>query len=281
MAMSKTKLMGIVNITPDSFYKPSRTYALDASIARALQLASEGADILDIGGESTRPGASPVSEEEEIKRVIPFLKNIKGKISIPISIDTKKPAVARAAMQAGASLINDVSGFSQPKMISVAAEADAEIYVMHMQGTPETMQLNPQYEGGVVPFLLRWFEDKVNMLIHSGIRPENIILDPGIGFGKTVADNLEIIHNLSEFKRLGFRVLLGLSRKSFLSKILSKPAEELLSATLAANTLAIMSNVDFIRVHDVKEHRSLIDVIEAFKSHDYSSKTFFKQTACI
>ncbi len=263
----KTKLMGILNVTPDSFYESSRALVLDESIAKAIQLQEEGADILDIGGESSRPGSPVVPEDEELKRVIPAIKKLSRILSIPISIDTMKPNVARAAVEAGASLINDITGFSHPEMIRVAQESDLDICVMHMQGNPRTMQKNPEYNEGVTPFLIQWFKEKIDDLTAQGIKPERIILDPGIGFGKTVADNLEIIHNLPLFKQLGFRVLLGVSRKSFLGKILNKQTHELLPGTLAANAIAVSSNVDIIRVHDVKEHRSIIDFIDAYNSN--------------
>lgn len=265
--MAKTQLMAILNITPDSFYEGSRAYHMEEVLLKALRLQEEGADIIDIGGESTRPNSPAVPESEEIKRVIPAIKEIKKILSIPISIDTMKPNVARAAVDAGASLINDITGFSQPEMVRLAKETNLDICVMHMQGTPQTMQKNPCYEEGVIPHLTQWFKEKTHFLISQGIAPEKIILDPGIGFGKTIADNLEIIQNLSLFKKLGFRVLLGTSRKWYIGQILKKKTEELLEGTLAANAMAMVNDVDIIRVHDVKEHRSLIDFIDAYKAH--------------
>lgn len=256
--------MGILNTTPDSFHENSRAHTIDQAISKAIQLQEDGADILDIGGESTRPGSPAIPEDEELKRVIPVIKELTRTLSIPISIDTMKPAVARAAVEAGATLINDITGFSHPNMIKLAKETGLDICVMHMQGNPQTMQQNPLYTEGIVPFLNQWFKEKIENLTAQGIKPERIILDPGIGFGKTVADNLEIIHNLPLFKQLGFRVLLGVSRKSFLGKILNKQTQELLPATLAANAIAVLNNVDIIRVHDVKEHRSVIDFIDAY-----------------
>lgn len=260
---AKTQLMAILNVTPDSFYSSSRAGTLDSAVSKVRQLVAQGADIVDIGGESSRPGAQPVSQEEELARVIPLIRALKGEISVPISIDTVKPAVAQAAAVEGARLLNDISGFRDPAMVAVAGEYGMDMCVMHMQGTPETMQLNPTYRGGIIPELIEWFEKRVEMLLKQGIDKRRIILDPGIGFGKTVADNLEILHNLPRLKSLGFPVLFGASRKSFLGKILSKPTEELLPATLAVNALAVASGVDFIRVHDVEEHRDLIDVLSA------------------
>lgn len=254
-----TQLMGILNVTPDSFYDGGRY--IENAIERALEIEWEGADIIDIGGESSRPGASPVSEDEELQRVIPIIEHLKGKISIPISIDTRKARVASAAVEAGATLINDITGFSDPAMCEAAASTGANICVMHMQGTPQIMQKNPHYSKGVVPHVLNWFEKRLESLFKTGIHEKNIILDPGIGFGKTVSHNLEIIHNLQKFKTLGFPILLGVSRKSFMSKIVNKPAKELLPTTITMNTIAILSKVDIIRVHDVKEHRDVIDVL--------------------
>lgn len=263
--MSKTKLMGIINVTSDSFHEGSRAVDIDQAIAKAVQFEQDGADLIDIGGESTRPGSPGVSEAEELERVIPIIRELKNSLSIPISIDTMKPNVARAAVEAGATLINDVTGFSHPDMIRLAKETDLDICVMHMLGTPKTMQVNPYYENGVVSALSQWFKEKTDSLIDQGINPQRIILDPGIGFGKTIAHNLEIIHNLPKFKQLGFRLLLGLSRKWFLGQIVHKPTQELLPATLAAYTIAILNKVDMIRVHDVKEHRSVIDFIDAYQ----------------
>ena len=265
--MAKTKLVGILNITPDSYYESSRTLDIDTAVAKALQIEADGADILDIGGESTRPGSPLVSEKEELSRVIPVIEHLRHKLSIPISIDTIKPNVAKAAVEAGASMISDITGFSHPDMIGLAQKKDLDICVVHMQGTPETMQQNPCYPDGVVHSLMQWFKEKIILLTNQGINPERIILDPGIGFGKTVADNLEIVHNLPEFKQLGFRLFLGMSRKWFLGQILKKTTNDLLPATLAVNTIAIFNHVDMIRVHDVKEHRDIIDFIDAYKLH--------------
>lgn len=259
--MARTQLMGILNVTPDSSFDQGRWFDQDLAIKRGIQIWREGADWLDIGGESTRPSAAPVSEQEELKRVVPVIKALKSEISIPISIDTMKGNVAAAAIEAGASMINDVSGFSDLAMRQVAAHFQLPICVMHMHETPATMQLNPSYPHGVIPFLLDWFKARIDCLIESGIKEENIILDPGIGFGKTVADNVEIVHNLPKIKALGFPVLVGLSRKSFLGKIINKTYPDLLPVSLAVNTLAILADIDIIRVHDVTAHRDIIDLM--------------------
>ncbi len=254
--------MGILNPTPDSFYDGGRWFLQEKAVERGIAIWKEGADWIDVGGESTRPNANAVSQEEELRRTIPVIRLLKKEISIPISIDTMKAKVAEAAVEAGASLINDVSGFQDPEMRKVAAQSKLPICLMHMQGTPQTMQDHPSYPNGVIPFLLEWFQRKIESLLDCGIGAEQIILDPGIGFGKTVAHNVEIIKNIPKIKALGFPVLVGLSRKSFLGKIVHKSQPDLLAATLAANTLAIQNGIDMIRVHDVKEHKDIIDLLD-------------------
>ncbi len=256
--MSKTRLMGILNVTPDSFYGKSRFPDADAAIRRGLELYEEGADIIDIGGESTRPGSDPVSVQEELNRVVPVISSLAKKIPIPLSIDTMKPEVAEAAIHAGASIINDVTGFSHPEMRRLAAISKLPICVMHMQGSPKTMQKKPSYPEGIIEHLTAYFEHRIELLLVNGVSHDQIILDPGIGFGKTVADNLEILHNVRRLKDIGFPLLVGISRKSFLSKILNRPAEELLAATLALNTVHIINGVDIIRVHDVRNTGTLL-----------------------
>lgn len=260
--MTKTKLMGILNATPDSFYDQGKYFDHSHAVARGIQIEKQGADILDIGGESTRPGATSVPEQEELERVIPVIAALKKEIAIPISIDTMKVRVAEAALAAGASLINDVSGFRCSDMQILAAQANVPICVMHMHEQPSTMQMNPFYPEGIIPFLLDWFPRRIEQLLARGVKEKNIILDPGIGFGKTVRDNCEIICHLDKIKVLGFPVLIGLSRKSFLSKITGKKASDLADATLCANTFAIQAGADIIRVHDIAEHRTLLNLLE-------------------
>ncbi len=265
--MNHTKLMGILNVTPDSCFDQGQWFEHSVAIQRGMHIWRQGADWLDIGGESTRPGASPVSEKEELSRVLPVIRALKQEVSIPISIDTMKAKVAEKAIEAGATLINDVSGFRDSAMRQVAAETQVLICVMHMQGNPSNMQINPHYPQGVTSFLIEWFQKRIEELLASGIQESQIILDPGIGFGKTVADNVEIVQNLRKIKDLGFPVLIGLSRKSFLGKIINKNYNDLLSASLAVNMLAIQANVDIIRVHDVAEHRDIIDIMGYFSSN--------------
>lgn len=259
--------MGIINATPDSFYAASRIENLEKAVEMGRKMVMQGADILDIGGESTRPGADPVPEEEELERVIPLISCLKH-LNIPLSIDTIKPKVAARAIENGVTLINDVSGFSSSEMCEVAASTRAHLCIVHMQGTPQNMQHSPEYSEGVVHALLKWFEKKLNSLKNVGIDEKNIIIDPGIGFGKTVQHNIEIIQNLHKFKCFGLPVLLGVSRKSFMTKILNKPASELLSTTLAVNTMAILAEVDIIRVHDVQEHRDIIDLLSIIRPNN-------------
>lgn len=261
-----TLLMGILNVTPDSCVDIGRWFDQKVAIQRGIQIFCEGANWIDIGGESTRPGAQPVSEKEELRRVIPVLKALKKEIPIPISIDTMKASVATAAIEGGASMINDVSGFRDPAMQQVAVESGLPICVMHMHQDPRTMQVNPHYPEGIIDHLLDWFKKRVELLLTLGVKRENIILDPGIGFGKTVADNVKIVQNLQRIKELGFPVLIGLSRKSFLGKIIDKSYPDLLPISLAANTLAILAQVNIIRVHDVSEHRDIIAFMNLFLS---------------
>jgi dihydropteroate synthase len=257
----KTLLMGILNVTPDSFYAKSRCNSLESAMSRAQEMINEGVDIIDIGGESSRPGANEVSEEEEIRRVLPVIQKIK-KIdpNLIISIDTVKPSVAKVAVEAGATLLNDISGFREGDMIDLAISSQIHICLMHMQNTPKTMQINPQYKNGVISDLMKWFEQKIDILLTKGIDENQIIIDPGIGFGKTVEDNLTILKNIKKFQTLGFPLLLGISRKSFMGKLLNKTTDTLLPATLGINMHLIRENINILRVHDVKEHRELIEI---------------------
>lgn len=261
--MVKSRLMGILNLAPDSFYAASSYPEIDQAIARGLELAAQGADWIDVGGESTRPGSRSVDATEELARVVPVVRGLAQTGTCAISVDTSKPSVAEACLKAGATMINDITGFVHPQMQDLAASSDAALCVMHMQGTPQTMQRNPTYPDGVIDTILRWFDQQVTLLIRAGVKQKNIFLDPGIGFGKTVAHNVEILQNLPRFMAMGYPLLLGVSRKSFMSKILDQPPAELLPATLAVNTLAIRSGVDIIRVHDVAEHRAVIDLMDA------------------
>ena len=255
-------IMGIVNVTPDSFSDGGQFLDSEKAIAQGLRLASEGADIIDIGGESTRPGSEFVTIDEELRRVIPVIEGMVGKVKIPISIDTCKSEVAKAAIDAGAGIINDISAARfDPKIVDVANEYDVPLALMHMKGTPKNMQENPTYDS-VMGEIKEFLTERVGFAVTKGLFRENIIIDPGIGFGKTLEHNYEIIRNLGELKELDMPILIGPSRKSFIGKTLDLPVEERLEGTLAAVTMCIMNGADMVRVHDVKE------VVRAVKMTD-------------
>jgi dihydropteroate synthase len=247
-----TLVMGIVNVTPDSFSDGGKFLDERSAVKHALKLVDEGAEILDIGGESTRPGARPVAEKEELRRVIPVIEKLAKKVKIPLSIDTVKPSVARAALVAGASIVNDVAARRQnPAMRRAVAEYRAGYICMHAQGSPQTMQKNPVYRE-VVRDVGGFFSESLKILKCFGVEPEQIVLDPGIGFGKTLEHNLELLANLGSFARWRRPLLVGVSRKSFLEKISGAGLNERLPASLACATLAIESGVQIIRTHDVR-----------------------------
>jgi dihydropteroate synthase len=266
---SRTHLMGILNVTPDSFSDGGRFFDFDRAVARGREMAAQGADILDIGGESTRPGADAVSEEEEIRRVVPVIERLREELEIPLSIDTYKSDVARAALKAGACIVNDISGLTyDPKMIDVAREHEATVILMHILGTPKTMQLNPTYKDVVVE--VRDFLEKQSSMARSG-GISQIIVDPGVGFGKDLGHNLELIRHLGAFTRLGFPVLVGPSRKSFIGKILNLTVDQRLEGTAAAVTACILRGANIIRVHDVKEMKRVALVADALKTAEAGS----------
>tara|TARA_R110002095_G_scaffold203734_2_gene185997 strand:+ start:100606 stop:101403 length:798 start_codon:yes stop_codon:yes gene_type:complete len=256
-------LMGILNVTPDSFSDGGEAINLDSAVYKGLQLVKNGADILDIGGESTRPGAELVSVEEELQRVIPAIEALSTQTHVPISIDTTKAEVARQAIQAGAVIINDISGLTfDPAMIPLAAETKAGVICMHILGTPQTMQDHPEYED-VVSDLKTWFGERIQTLLSSGIEPERIVIDPGVGFGKTAEHNLEILSHIEEFKDLGYPVLIGHSRKRFLSKLLGRSVEERLAGTVGVSIALADQSVDILRLHDVAANRDALSAWQA------------------
>ena len=264
---SRTYLMGVVNVTPDSFSDGGRFLDAEAAIAHGLQLAKAGADILDVGGESTRPGSPPVSTEEELARILPVLQGLKARTDVPLSVDTTKAAVAREALRAGAVLVNDISGFHfDPDLPRVTAEAGAACCLMHIRGTPETMQQAPQYED-VVDEVLAFLEEGVARAVAAGVPRERVLVDPGIGFGKTLGHNLFLLRRLGELRVLGLPVLVGTSRKSFLGRLTGdKPVGERLAATLGSVvTVAAAGDADFVRVHDVAEARDALTIAEAVR----------------
>ena len=245
--------MGVVNVTPDSFSDGGKYFDTGAAVAHALELVAQGAEILDIGGESTRPGAEPVSEAEELRRVIPVIEKLAGKVKIPISVDTMKPAVARAALQAGASIINDVAANREDEaMWKIVSEFRAGYVAMHAQGTPQTMQENPVY-ADVVQEVGDFFRERLRKLNAGGVLTDQIVFDVGIGFGKTTGHNLQLLANLRSLTTLQRPLLLGVSRKSFIGQLLGADLNERLPASLACACLAIESGVHIIRTHDVAE----------------------------
>ncbi|MGL4422293.1 MAG: dihydropteroate synthase [Gemmataceae bacterium] len=261
--------MGILNLTPDSFSDGGRYTLLESAVEHAERLVAEGADILDIGGESTRPGAEPVELSEELRRVIPALQAIAKRVSVPISIDTMKPEVALAAIAAGASIINDVTGMANPEMCLVAATTRAAVVVMHMQGTPQTMQQNPQYQNDVVTEIASYFQQQLQTLDQAGVPAERVVLDPGIGFGKTMPHNLRLLAELRQFQSLGRPVLLGVSRKGVIGTIIQRERHERLAGSLATASFALAQNAaQILRVHDVAATRDAVLLRAAIAEHE-------------
>jgi len=244
--------MGILNVTPDSFSDGGRFSTMDAAVNRALRMAADGADIIDIGGESTRPGAEPVSLDEELHRTIPVIQQLATRLRVPMSIDTTKAEVARQALDAGAEIVNDISGLTHDReMLEVCRRADAGICVMHIQGTPQTMQQNPQYKN-VVSEVIEFLQQQVDRCLMAGIPPERMCVDPGIGFGKTADHNLKLLSAVPEIQQALQRpVLIGHSRKRFLSKILGRTVEEQSAGTIGVAVALAELGTDVLRVHDV------------------------------
>ncbi|WP_456386097.1 dihydropteroate synthase [Desulfolithobacter sp.] len=253
--------MGILNVTPDSFSDGGRFTSMDDVAIQVEEMLSQGVDIIDVGGESTRPFADPVSEDQELERVLPAIETIRQQTDIPISIDTTKASVARAALAAGASMVNDISALRHdPEMIEVVRSYDGPVIIMHMQGTPRTMQLDPHYDD-VVEDIITFFQERIAwMSEEQGIDPRRIIIDPGIGFGKTLEHNLEILRNVARFRATGHRVLIGHSRKSFFDKLFGIPVTERDCPTAVVSALCFLQGADIIRVHDVKTTRQALEL---------------------
>lgn len=259
----RTYVMGILNVTPDSFYDGKRYNTAEIAVNHALKMIEEGADIIDVGGESTRPGAYPISEAEELKRVIPLIKMLSKQTRKPISIDTYKASVAEKAVDAGASIINDIGGLLMDKhMAKVAAEAKAPVIIMHKKGKPRTMQKNPIRKNGMSE-IISYLQKSVSRAVNAGINEDKIILDPGIGFGKTLRQNLEILKRLREFKSMGFPILIGTSRKQFIGAILKLSVQERLNGTLATLAIAVINGAHIVRVHDVREAVQVVRICDA------------------
>lgn len=256
-------LMGILNVTPDSFSDGGLHNQVDAAVEHARTLVESGADILDIGGESTRPGAEPVSPEEELQRVLPVVKALAGKVEVPLSIDTTKASVAAACLDAGAEIINDISGLTfDPDMPEVCRDHAAGIVCMHIQGTPQTMQQNPHYQD-CVREIGEWLTARLQALQETGIPPERIVLDPGIGFGKTAEHNLQLLSSITQIRELGRPVLIGHSRKRFLKHVLGRDVEERNAGTIGVSIALAEQGVDLLRIHDVAAAR---DALLAWKT---------------
>jgi dihydropteroate synthase len=262
------RVMGIVNVTPDSFSDGGRFHAVDEAIGHALRLVDEGADLLDIGGESSRPGAEPVPLDEELRRVLPVVEAVARRVSVPISIDTTKAEVARRALEAGAAIVNDIQALGgAPELPRLAAETGAGVVLMHMAGTPRTMQKDPHYDdvvGEVVAFL----EARVAAAEAAGIPRTRIAVDPGIGFGKTGAHNLVILRNLDRFATLGCAILVGTSRKRFLGTLTGRSPAERAVATVASSLAAVVRGASVVRVHDVAAMVDAIKVWSAIEGWD-------------
>ena len=254
--------MGVVNVTPDSFSDGGQFFARDAAIAHARELAADGAHIIDIGGESTRPGAAPVSEDEELARLLPVLEALGD---LCISVDTRRPGVMEAALDAGASMINDVQALQAFGALDAVREAQCAVCLMHMKGEPATMQREPHYDD-VVREVKAFLQERVAAATDAGIARERLVIDPGFGFGKTAAHNLTLLKRLAEFGDLGVPLLVGLSRKSTIGKLTGRPAGERLAGSLAMALVALQGGATILRVHDVKETRDLIAVWEAVRA---------------
>ncbi|MES2580084.1 MAG: dihydropteroate synthase [Pseudomonadota bacterium] len=262
--LNRPHVMGIVNVTPDSFSDGGKFAQTNLAIEHALKLGKEGADILDIGGESTRPNAVPVSLQEELDRVIPVIEGLVKQVNIPLSIDTYKSQVMQAAIVAGASIVNDIRALQENDALSIVAESDAGVCLMHMQGTPQTMQLNPQYND-VVSEVKDFLQQRLQVCEAAGIAKDRILLDPGFGFGKTRAHNITLIQHLASFSSLGQPLLVGLSRKSVLGQVTGHDVDARLYASVAASVISAMVGAKILRVHDVKATVEALKVVAAIQ----------------
>ena len=259
--LSKPRVMGIVNVTPDSFSDGGKFNTTEKAIAHALQLVEEGAEILDIGGESTRPGATPVPLDEELKRVIPVIEGLRD-VGVPLSIDTYKPQVMQAAITAGADIVNDVCALREPQALEIVATSQAGVCLMHMQGRPQTMQADPQYDD-VVSEVRDFLKDRLDAAVQAGIDRSRIMLDPGFGFGKRTAHNLTLLNHLNDIQILGLPLLIGLSRKSVLGQVVGSSVDERIHASIAASVVSVMKGANIVRVHDVKPTIDALKIVQA------------------
>ena len=259
----RTRIMGVLNVTPDSFYDGGRYRDPNAAVRHARRLADEGADVIDVGGESTRPGAEPVDTEEELRRVIPVIERLKDRIEQPVSIDTRKAEVARRAIGAGARMVNDVSGMTaDPEMVGAVASAGVPVVIMHTAGSPSDMQRNPGYRD-TVGEIVEWLDARIEHAVAHGIRRSRIIIDPGIGFGKRLSDNLLLIQSLASFRKLNRPILIGPSRKSFIGRVLDSEKDDRMEGTAAAVALGVANGASIVRVHDVREMSRVVRMTDA------------------
>jgi len=262
------QVMGILNVTPDSFSDGGCYTDIQQALKHALKMQDEGAAIIDVGGESTRPGAAAVSVDEELQRVIPVIEKLASEADVGISVDTSKPEVMREAVNAGATMVNDVTALRQADALSTVAELAVPVCLMHMLGEPRTMQDNPAYEDGVINGVKKFLQQRIDACRASGIDSKNIIIDPGFGFGKTLEQNYQLLGSLSAFAEPGCKIMVGISRKSMLGNLLGLPTEERLPASLAAAVIALMQGVHILRVHDVKETMQALAVYRACYGFD-------------
>jgi len=261
IVLDRTRVMGILNVTPDSFSDGGRYFDAEAAFRHGLDLVDMGADLVDIGGESTRPGSDPVSAEEEWRRVGPVIRGLAGKVPVPLSIDTMKPAVASNAIEAGASIVNDVSGLRDPSMVRLVAKSRAGVVAMHMLGNPKTMQEHPAY-ADVVGEVRSFLTKRIRILEDAGVASEAIAVDPGVGFGKTPDHNLALLRHLDQIAALGHPVVVGVSRKSFLERLGGGATGDRLSGSIAAAAFAVTKGAHVVRVHDVRETVRAVRVVD-------------------
>ncbi len=265
LRFDRPMVMGVLNVTPDSFSDGGRFNETELALAHVEQMLIDGVDIIDVGGESTRPGAEPVREQDEIERVIPLVEAIRSRFDVPISVDTSKPGVMRAAVAAGADMLNDVRALREVDAIEAVAELGVPVCLMHMQGEPREMQQNPQYDD-VTDDVLQFLRERINACQVVGITRDKLLVDPGFGFGKSLAHHLTLLKELDRFKSLGLPVLVGLSRKSMIGAVLDKPVDERLYGSLAAASLALWQGASVIRVHDVAATKDVLRFCQAVKA---------------
>jgi dihydropteroate synthase len=265
--LNKVKIMGILNVTPDSFSDGGQFSCFDTALKQAESMIENGVDIIDIGGESTRPGAAEVNLKDEVVRVIPLLKAIKTRFDIKVSIDTSKAEVMSEAIAYGADIINDVRALQNEGCLEAVAQSDISVCLMHMQGMPRTMQENPQYTD-IINDILQFFEQRIHSCVQHGINKQRLILDPGFGFGKTLEHNYEVLAQFSQFKSLGLPVLAGISRKSMIGNLLNRGVDKRLAGSLTAAIFSVQQGAEIIRVHDVQESVDAINILKAIAQYE-------------